>query len=135
MPKPLKSGVLRQRVTLWDVPEATTDSFGQPSQTATQIVNSAATDGGFWAGVKPLRGNEMLNVRQIWPTATHNVTMRWLGSAIPTSPDNPQGLIMPQMKIQLILDQSWIHFLFCDNEEKRNRKWLIIGEERIGATS
>jgi hypothetical protein len=122
-------------VLLYDVPEATTDTWGQPSQAAVQIINASASDGGFWAEVRPLRGNEMLNVRQVWPTATHMITMRWLGSAIPVSDDNPNQQLMPQMKIQLLLDSSWLHFLFAENVEKRNRQWKITAEEKIGATA
>lgn len=128
IPRPLKIGRHRQRVTLLDIPESTTDSFGQPSQAQTTI-------GTFWADVRPLRGNEMLNARQIWPTATHVVTMRWLGSVIKVTPDNPQALVMPQMVLKLALDNSYLHVLFADNVEKRNRRWELTCEERIGGTS
>jgi head-tail adaptor len=128
MPRQLKIGRHRQRVTLFDIPESVIDSFGQPSQVPVTI-------GTFWAEVRPLRGNEQLNVRQIWPTATHMVTMRWLGSMIPTTADNPQGLIMPQMVLHLGLDNSYLHILFADNIEKRNRMWQLTCKEKIGATA
>jgi len=134
MPRPVKSGKYRQRVGLYDVPESSTDSFGQPSQGSTQIV-SPASDGLFAAEVIPLQGQEQLNVRQIWPTATHIVKMRWLGSSIPTSSDNPKGLIIPNMKLQLDLDSSWLNVLFADNVEKRNWQWKLTCEEHIGATA
>jgi hypothetical protein len=122
-------------VLLFDVPESGVDSFGQPSQSTVQITNTAATDGGFWAEVIPLQGNEMLNVRTVWPTASHIVHMRWLGSVIPSSPDNPNGLLVPNMKLQLLLDNSILNMLFCDNVEKRNRQWTLTCEEHINATS
>ena len=135
MPRPLKVGKHRQRVLLYDVPEAATDSWGQPSNDPVQIVNTSASDGGFWMEVRPLRGQEMLNVRQIWPLATHIVHSRWLGSMIPTSSDNPNALLMPQMKIKLILDNSILNIEFADNVEKRCRMWELTCSEHVGATS
>jgi hypothetical protein len=135
MPRPIKVGRNRQRVLLYDVPESSVDSFGQPSNAPVQIVNPNATDGGFWMEVRPLRGDEMLNVRQIWPLATHIVTSRWLGSTIPTSPDNPNGFFMPQMKLKLLLDNSILNIEFADNIEKRNRRWELTCSEHIGAST
>jgi hypothetical protein len=135
MPRPIKSGRNRQRVLLFDVPENAVDSWGQPSNTPVQIVNPGAVDGGFWAEVRPLRGSEMLNVRQIWALATHIVSFRWLGSTIPVSADNPNGRFMPQMKIQLLLDNSILNIEFADNVEKRNRRWELICSSHVGATT
>ena len=59
--RPQNIGTYRQRVTLFDVPEAVVSSYGVPSQAPVQI-------GTFWAEVRPLRGREMVNVRSIWPT-------------------------------------------------------------------
>jgi head-tail adaptor len=132
--RPVKSGRYRQRVLLFDVPEATVDSFGQPSTATVQIANANASDGGWWAEVTPLRGDEILNVRNQWPTASHIVRMRWLGSSIPTSPDNPNGLLMPQMKLQLLLDNSVLNMLFVDNIDKRNHEFEITCEEHVGST-
>ena len=126
--RPLKAGRNRQRVTLLDVPEATVDSYGQPSQAATAIAT-------VWAEVRPLRGNEQLNVRAVWPTASHLVNLRWLGSLIPASAGNPNGLILPRMKLRLGLDASILNILFADNVEKRNRSWQLTCEEKVGATS
>lgn len=128
MPAPIvKVGEFRQRVTLYDVPESSIDSWGQPSQAATTI-------GTFWASVKPLKGDEQLNVRQMWPTATHLVMMRWIGSAIPKTSDNPEGLIMPQMKFHLGLDNSVLNVLFANDIEKRHVMWEITCEQRLGAS-
>jgi hypothetical protein len=128
MPRPIKVGKNRQRVTLRDVPESLNDSWSQPSQAPTTI-------GVFWMEVMPLEGSEILNVRQIWPTATHRVNCRWLGSAIPSTPDNPNQQIVPSMEIQLELDNSILKVLFAENIEKRNRAWSMICAEHVGATA
>jgi hypothetical protein len=130
--RPIKSGRNRQRILLFDVPESAVDSFGQPSQTPVQIVSSAS-DGGFWAEIVPLRGDEQLNARQVWPLATHHAYLRWLGNAIPTSADNPNGLIVPNMKIQCLLDGSILNVEFAENVERRNRQWKLVCSEHIGA--
>lgn len=126
MARPLKRGRNRQRVVLYDVPESTSDTWGQPSQFKSIV-------GTFWADVVPLQGNETLNVRQVWPTATHTVRMGWLGSSIPATADNPNGVIVPQMVLYLRLDGSWLNVLFADNVEKRNRQWKLICQEKVGA--
>ena len=140
MPRPIKSGQLRQRVLLFDVPESTTitpsgGTWGQPSQAMVPILCPSSADGSFAARVNPLRGNEILNVRQRWATATHKIEMRWLGSSIPFSDDNPQKQLMPQMKLQLVLDKSWLNILFAENIDKRNRAWELICEEHVGASA
>lgn len=126
--KPQKRGSYRQVVNLYDIPESSTDSVGQPSQAPTLI-------GTFNMSVRPLKGDEILNTRQRWATATHIIESDWLGDSIPTSADNPNGLIMPQMVIKDLLDNSFLHVLFAENVEKRNRKWQIIAEEHVGATA
>ncbi len=128
------AGPRRQRVILYDVPEpdASVDSWGQPSQTPTMI-------GTFWALVRPLKGDEQLNVRQIWPLATHQIELNWLGSSIPVSADNPGngtvGYIMPQMKFKLQKDNRIFNVVNAINVDEANFMWQIIAEEKIGATS
>lgn len=117
-------GTYRQRVTLYDVPESTRDAYGQPSRAGTEICS-------FWAEVRPLRGNEMLNVRSMWPTATHMVNCRWLGDLIPTSASNPNGYILPRMYLSLGLDGSRLDVVFASNVEKRNRMWQLTCEEKV----
>lgn len=120
--KPLVAGNLRQRVQLFDVPETAQDSYGQPSTTGNLI-------GTFWADVEMLKGAEMLNVRQMWATATHQVTMRWLGSAIPAGPNNPSGLIIERMYLIDVMDGSRLNVLNAKNVDKRNYMWLLTCEE------
>ncbi len=121
-------GTYRQRLTLYDTPEQITDSWGQPSQAATPI-------GTFWFEVRPLQGNEQLNVRQIWATATHIIKCRYLWSAIPSSPTNPNGYIMPTMKLISALDGTVYNINFAENVEERRRMWTLTCTEHIGATS
>lgn len=128
--KPIRSGELRQRVQLYDVPEATRDSYGQPSLAATPIPGPGL-DSSFAADVEPLQGAERLNVRQIWPTATHLVRMRWLGSAIPAGPNNPLGLILPRMYLIDLSDFSTLNVLYARNVDKRNRAWELTCEEKV----
>jgi hypothetical protein len=113
---------------LYDIPEANVDTFGQPSQAEMAI-------GTFWAEVRPLEGDEKLNVRQIWPTATHDVRMRWLGTAIPVTSDNPSARILPQMVLNCLSDNTYLHILYANNVEKRNRQWQIYCEEKVGAVA
>ena len=121
-----RSGRYRQRVALYDIPESAADSYGQPSQARTLI-------GTYWAEVRPLRGNEQLNVRAVWPQASHIVSMRWLGSAIPATADNPAGWIVPSMVLNLGLNNSYLHIDFAENVENRNRMWQLTCQEKIGA--
>jgi hypothetical protein len=126
-----------QKVILLDIPEATANTWGQPSQTPTTI-------GTFSARIRPLRGDEQLNARQLWPTATHYVFLGWLGSAIParegnsvTNPFTGQqcGLILPDMVLQVVLDGSFLNIEFAENVDKLNRMWKLVCSEHIGAIS
>ena len=124
MVRPLQSGKHRQRLILQDIPELNQDTYGQPSLAPAEICR-------IWAEVIPLQGDEMLNVRQIWPTATHTVKCRWLGTLIPTSKTNPSGQILPRMRFQVMSDGSYLNILFADNVEKRNRQWVLRCEEKV----
>lgn len=127
----VQGGPKRQIIQLYDVPESSTDSWGQPSQGSTLI-------GSFHAEIKQLTGDEMLNVRQMWATGTHLIRMRWIGSAIPVSAFNPGQLIMPDMKITLTKNNVLLRVfgvLEAKNVEERNREWEITCEEKIGARS
>lgn len=127
----VQAGPKRQILALFDVPESTVDSFGQPSQAQVFI-------GNFHVSVRMLQGNEMLNVRQMWPTATHILGMRWVGSAIPATANNPGGLVIPDMKFTLTKNGILIrvfNIVAAKNVEERNREWEITAEEKVGATS
>lgn len=82
----------------------------------------------------------MLNVRQTWPTATHIIKSGWLGSIIPKTIDNPNGIFMPQMKLieapnALVVQGDVYNILFADNPDKRFRQWILTCEQKIGAVS
>lgn len=114
-----------QNVQLWDVPETMQDSYGQPSQAGTLV-------GVFPAAVVPLKGQEMLNVRAVWPTASHQVWLRWLGSAIPATTTNPNGLILPRMYLVLVEgDGSRLDVVFAENNEERDQFWKLTCEQKV----
>ena len=117
----IRSGKNRQRVELYDIPETTFDSYRQPQQATTLI-------GTFWAEVRPLSGREALNVKQVWATATHKVSMRWLGSSI---------AIQPRMKLVITKPPGTrtLNILEALNNEERDREWQLTCEEHINATS
>lgn len=114
-----------QNVQLYDVPEATRDGYGQPSLSGSLI-------GLFPMSVEPLRGQEQLNVRAMWPTATHRVLCRWLGSAIPSSESNPHGLILPRMYLVLVEgDGSRLDVIYAGNYQERNQSWELTCESKV----
>lgn len=114
-----------QNVQLFDVPEQTRDSYGQPS-------NAASLIGLFPMAVEPLRGDEQLNVRAVWPTATHTVWCRWLGSAIPSTTSNPHGLILPRMYLVLSEgDGAQLNIVYAGNYQERNQFWQLTCEQKV----
>lgn len=123
---PIRAGNYRQKLYLYDVPETTVDSYGQTSLIGTLIVTFA----GF---VRPLRGDEQLNVRQLWPAATHKVWCNWLGSAIPAGSNNPLGLILPRMYLVVDANQSRLNISFADDSDTRHRIWELICEEKVNS--
>jgi head-tail adaptor len=76
--RPIQVGLYRQRVTLQALIE-TDDSYGQPLQSWKMLST-------FWAEVRFLRGQELLNVKQGWATATHIITCRYQGPSFTPSP-------------------------------------------------
>lgn len=126
--KPRKVGRYRQRISVFDVPESSTDDYGQPSLAPDPIAT-------IWAEVRPLKGQEQLNVRQLFPTATHIVECRWLGSLVAPSDDNPNGYIMPQMKLQVVKDGRILNVDNAYNVEERNICWQLTCTEKVGASS
>lgn len=113
--RPVRSGLHRRRVELLDEVETGVDSFGQPI-TDPEVLAT------FWAEVRPLRGSEILNVKQIWATATLAVSFRWLGSAVRPNPSHVLRLL-PEGRLLNILNVS--------NVEERNRSYELICEERV----
>lgn len=107
-----RSGLYRQLVYLQDITE-TVDSYGQPIQTWSTIATISAE-------VRFLRGGELLNVKQNWPTADHLVTCRYQGPTITPS---------PRMRFMLAKDSRIINIITFQNVEERNRSYQFICEE------
>ena len=70
-------------------------------------------------------------MRSMWPLATHIVKLRWLGSAIPATANNPNRQIVPRMYLIDTLDGSRLNVAFANNVEKRNRQWELTVEEKV----
>lgn len=71
----MRGGQLRN-VVLLQVETETKDRLGQPIQTWTDV-------GAYRAWVRYLTGREAIIARQVVATATHAVTMRYLGPGVP----------------------------------------------------
>ena len=112
--KPLQAGIFRQRVTLQDLVE-TVDSYGQPIQSWVDVAT-------FWAEVRPLRGQESLNVRQVWATATTLIKHRYLGPALDPS---------PKQRYKLVKDGRIFNVLDPTNVEERNRSIESVCQEYV----
>jgi hypothetical protein len=113
------------RVDLYDVPEATRSSYGQPSQASTLIASNLAAE------IEQLSGNELVSIRQtrqILATATHRVKLHYLG---------PSVVIKPRMKFvaNTRIGVRVLNVLSVDNTWEATNDWICICEERIGATS
>jgi SPP1 family predicted phage head-tail adaptor len=112
--RPQQVGTFRQRVTLQDLVE-TIDSYGQPVQSWTDLAT-------FWAEVRPLRGQESLNIRQVFATATTLIKHRYLGPALDPS---------PKQRYRLVKDGRIFNVLDPTNVEERNRTIESVCEERV----
>ncbi len=126
-----------QKVMLLDIPETPPpDSWGQPSLAPTVI-------GTFRARIRQIKGDQtILADVQVYPTRTYIVEMDWLGSAIPATADNSYvdpitglmaGLILPQMVIQTVMDNKFLHVQEAENVDQLNRMWKLICIEKVGA--
>jgi SPP1 family predicted phage head-tail adaptor len=107
-------GLYRQRVTLQAIVE-TPDTYGQPVQGWADLVT-------FSAEVRFLRGQELLNVRQGWATATHLISCRWQGASFAPS---------PTMRLVLGKDGRVFNVLSFQNVEERNRQCIFTCEEQV----
>jgi SPP1 family predicted phage head-tail adaptor len=107
-------GLYRQRVTLQGLVE-TIDTYGQPVQTWQPVQT-------MWAEVRFLRGQELLNVRQGWATATHIISCRWQGASFAPS---------PTMRLLLGKDSRIFNVLAFQNAEERNRQCIFTCEEYV----
>jgi SPP1 family predicted phage head-tail adaptor len=111
--RPVQVGKFRQRVTLQGLQE-TIDTYGQPVQSWVDLVT-------IWAEVRPLRGAEILNIKQTWATASHFVNHRFLGILRPN----------PKQRYQIQKDFRILNILNVNNVEERNHAYEVICEEYV----
>jgi head-tail adaptor len=112
-----KAGTYRQRVSLQSLVE-TIDSYGQPIQSWTTLAT-------FSAEVRPLKGSEILNIKQVWATASHFIKHRYLGVALDPNPKQRYLLQKPGEP------QRIFNILNSNNVEERNRSHESICEEYV----
>lgn len=111
--RPLRSGLQRHRVELQGLAE-TIDSFGVAAKAWTPLAT-------FWAEVRPLRGSEFLNVKQVWATAEYFVNFRWLGPAV---------AVDPTQRLKVLNSGKILNILNVNNVEERNRSYELVCTER-----
>lgn len=111
--RPLRSGLQRHRVELHGIAEAR-DSVGVARKTWVVLAT-------FWAEVRPLRGAEILNVKQVWATAEYFVNFRWLGQDLPV--DSTQ-------RLKVLNSGKILNILNVNNVEERNRSYELVCTER-----
>lgn len=68
----MRAGPMRHRITLQQR-SLTADSFGQPLETWSDVTTA-------WAEIRPLRSKEAELAKQVYPTATHKVFMRYVAA-------------------------------------------------------
>lgn len=115
----MRAGPMRQRVTIQTLSE-TADGYGQRIQSWT-------SSGTFWASVKNLSGREAVNAKQVKADATHQVTMRYVGTLFSTP-----GL---QPSMRLVFNGRFFNILFVNNIDERNREYQLLTQEIVSATS
>lgn len=110
--RPLEFGRLRHRVTVQSR-SLVDDSFGQPQPTWTAV-------GTYWAEVKPLRGREAEQARQVRAETTHKVTLR-----VPTTITPEHRLLFESTRVLNILE-------VIDVGERDHMLELLCVEELTG---
>ena len=78
--RPLRVGQHRQRLSLYS--PATTETF----DTFSQPIPNPTLVGTYWGFLRPLSGREAIVAKQVKAEATHALTTRYLGSAVPINP-------------------------------------------------
>ena len=76
----------------------------------------------FWAEVRPIRGTETVNIRQVWATATTMIKHRYLGPSLDPS---------PKQRYRLGKDGRIFNILDPTNVEERNRSIESVCEEYV----
>lgn len=67
----MRAGTLRHRIVIESLTETPRNSFGAPARTWTTFATR-------WARVRPLRGKELFEAQQVYPSVDHAITLRHL---------------------------------------------------------
>ena len=108
----INAGLLCHRVTLQE-PAETADEYGQ-------MIPGWASLGTFWAGVEPLQGREAERARQLIATATHKVTLRWLG------PD-----VIPRPQPRIVFGSRILHIEAVLNLDEGDHHYQVLAMEVV----
>lgn len=109
----MKSGPMRQRVTLWRVnPTAAPDAFGQDRSTPIAV-------GTYWAKVGGLTGRESISAAQNQGTVDGAITMRVIPSIMPITAAD-----------WFTFNGRRLNFVSAINWDERNRELRILYKEQ-----
>ena len=98
---------MRQRITIQQLTEAQ-DAQGAKSE-------SWATYATVWAAIRPLRGREFLEAKQLQARVSHEIRARWLSGVTPA--------------MQITVDSRTFRIESAVNENERNETLLMMCEE------
>ena len=116
--QPLQAGKLRQRISIFDIPQGQPDTAGELADPLDAAdLSKLIPLGTFWASIEPLGGRELLQAAETLGESTHRVIMRWPGFEVTS--------------------EMWIQFgtrMFditnTSDIEERNRVVVIMCKER-----
>jgi hypothetical protein len=120
---PVRIGRFDRKADLYDVPGTTLDDFGQPTLTGVFILTIPCA-------ITPLRGRQVRQIQTTWPMAYYEIDVPWLGSAIPATPGNPLGIILPRMYL-ILPGNRRLDIVFAADIEDRHRVWHLTCEEKV----
>lgn len=120
---PTPAGGLPHSVELYDLPVQQQDEYGQ-------VIDTPVLIGRFRAKVSRLRGRALQAAQQVYTSVTHEVEMRWLGSAIPATSHNPNAYILPQMYL-VLRDGRRLDVVDADNVDEARRMWTLVCNEKV----
>lgn len=112
----MRAGGMRHRLELQE-PVSSIDSFGQE-------IDDWATLATFWARIRPIKGQELLNVKQQQAQLTHVVTFRFQG---------PEVRPVPTMRLRDSRSGRILEIESVVNVNERNSMYECQCVERIEA--
>ena len=107
--RPVQAGKLRHRIIIQTF-TLEQDDFGQQVRSPITLVER-------WASVEPLRGQELMNARQVQADVTHRVRVRKADGVTP--------------KMQVVFDNRTFEILSVLNIEERGRLVEIYCKESV----